>query len=65
MITTKEAAMRDELIFSYNNTRCHAQIVEELEGGERYIGKLDGYELYQIPSNGIFHYDGFVAIKKD
>ena len=28
---------RKEIIFSYNNTRCHAMIVEKLLGDERYI----------------------------
>ncbi len=56
--------MRDEIIFSYNNTRCHAEITEELKGDERYIGKMDGYSIYQIPNNGLFDQFGFVAIKE-
>ena len=35
-------AERSEIIFFYNNTRCHALKVESLIGGERYIGELDG-----------------------
>lgn len=56
--------MRDEIIFSYNNTRCHAAIVESLEGGERYIGKVDDYSIYQIQNNGFFDQFGFVAVKE-
>jgi hypothetical protein len=56
--------MRNEIIFSYNNTRCHAAIIESLEGDERYIGKVDGYSIYQIPNNGFFDQFGFVAVKE-
>ena len=56
--------MKEEIIFSYNNTRCHAKIVEQLLGGERYIGKMDGYEIYQIDTHGFFDHFGFVAIKE-
>ncbi len=56
--------MRNEIIFSYNSQRCHALIVTELLGGERYIGKVDGYSIYQIPNNGLFDQFGFVAIKE-
>lgn len=55
-----------EILFSYNNKRCHAAIVEgmtpdALIGDERYIGKMDGYEIYQMPSVW-FDQFGFIAI---
>lgn len=54
---------RRELIFSYNNTRCHALIVKELLEDERYIGEMDGFEIWQV--RGIFFDQfGFVAVKK-
>lgn len=54
---------RKEIIFSYNNTRCHAMIVEKLLGDERYIGEMDGFEIWQI-KGGLFDQFGFVAIEK-
>lgn len=54
----------NEIIFSYNSMRCHAAKVEKLLGGERYIGELDGFEIYQIPSP-LFDQFGFVAIKAE
>lgn len=54
---------RKEIIFSYNSTRCHAMIVKELLGDERYIGEMDGYEIWQIKST-LFDQFGFVAVKK-
>lgn len=56
--------MKEEIIFFYNNTRCHAKIVKQLLDGERYIGEMDGYEIYQIDTNGFFDQFGFVAIKE-
>lgn len=56
--------MRTEIIFSYNNTRCHAAIVESLLGGETYIGEMDGFEIYEIDRHASFDQFGFVAIKK-
>lgn len=54
----------NEIIFSYNNTRCHAAKVEALKGDERFIGRMDGYEIYQL--RGIwFDQFGFVAIKEE
>lgn len=53
-----------EIIFSYNNTRCHALKVEELIGGERYIGEIDGWEIWQIENHGWFDQFGFVAVRK-
>lgn len=52
-----------EIIFSYNKTRCHALIVRELLGGETYIGRVDGYEIYEIDVHALFDQFGFVAIK--
>jgi hypothetical protein len=40
--------MTNEIIFSYNKTRCHALKVAALLGGERYIGEMDGWKIYQI-----------------
>ena len=54
-----------EIIFSYNSTRCHALKVEKLLGGEKYIGEMDGFEIWQIPNNGWFDQFGFVAVKKE
>lgn len=52
----------NEIIFSCNNQRCHAKIVTGLNGNERFIGKIDGYEIYRLP--GIFFNQfGFVAVK--
>ena len=53
-----------EIIFSYNNERCHAKIVKQLLGGERHIGSMNGYEIYQIDTNGLFNLFGFVAVKE-
>ena len=53
-----------EIIFSYNNTRCHALKVKNLLGGERYIGEMDGFEIWQIPNIGWFDQFGFVAVRK-
>jgi hypothetical protein len=56
--------MRNEIIFSYNNTRCHALKVAKLLGGEKYIGEMNGWEIYQIASHALFDQFGFVAIEK-
>lgn len=53
-----------ELIFSYNNARCHATIVESLVGNERFIGRMNGYEVYRLPGI-MFDQFGFVAIKEE
>lgn len=52
-----------EIIFSYNNVRCHAAVIRKLDGSERFIGRMDGYEIYQIKSI-FFDQFGFVAIKE-
>lgn len=54
---------RREIIFTHNETRCHAMIVKELHGDERFIGEIDGYEVWQIKTT-LFDQFGFVAIKK-
>ena len=59
----KRTEERSEIIFSYNHERCHALKVEGLLGGERYIGKMDGFEIYQIPNHGFFDQFGFVAVE--
>ena len=56
---------RTEILFYHNNTRCHAMIVKELLGGETYIGKMDGYEIYQIDPHALFDQFGFVAVKEE
>ena len=38
-------------------------IVKELHGDERFIGEIDGYEVWQIKTT-LFDQFGFVAIKK-
>ncbi len=53
-----------ELIFSYNHERCHAVIVESLPDNTRYIGEMDGYEIYQIKTVW-FDQFGFMAIRRD
>ncbi len=60
----EDTTMREEIIFSYNNTRCHAEIIEKLSGGEKYIGSLDGYEIYRKADSILFDQFGFVAIKE-
>ena len=57
--------MTNEIIFSYNNTRCHALKVAALLGGETYIGTMDGWEIYQIDKHSLFDQFGFVAIKEN
>jgi hypothetical protein len=57
--------MRPEIIFTYNDTRCHAKKVEVLLGDERYIGEMDGYEIWQINNHGLFDQFGFVAVRKE
>lgn len=57
--------MTNEIIFSYNNTRCHALKVEALLGGEKYIGKMDGWAIYQIDPHALFDQFGFVATKEE
>ena len=59
-----EEKMENEIIFSYNNQRCHATITTALKGNERYIGKMEGYEVYQVVNNGLFDQFGFVAVKE-
>ena len=54
----------NEIIFSYNKTRCHALKVASLLGGETYIGEIDGFEIYEIDKHALFDQFGFVAIKK-
>ena len=54
----------NEIIFSYNKTRCHALKVESLLGGESYIGEVEGWEIYQIVPHALFDQFGFVAIRK-
>ena len=56
--------MTNEIIFLYNKHRCHATKVESLLGGEKYIGEVDGWEIYQIANHILFDQFGFVAIKK-
>ena len=64
----------NEILFSYNNTRCHAVIVSPLliesnadlsnaiKNPNRYIGEIDGYDIYSF--SAMFHQFGFFAIKK-
>lgn len=53
----------EEIIFSYNNTRCHARIVEDGAKDGWYVGMVDGYQIYDISDNGIFDPEAFVATK--
>ena len=55
----------NEIIFSYNNTRCHATKVESLLGGETYIGMIYGWDIYQIDKHALFDQFGFIAIKQN
>ena len=54
----------NEIIFSYNKTRCHALKVKSLLGGEKYIGEMDGFEIYQIDPHALFDQFGVVAVEK-
>ncbi len=54
----------DEVIFSHNETRCHAKIVCEISGDEKLIGELNGYYIYQLPGI-VFDQFGFLAVKKE
>jgi hypothetical protein len=55
----------DEIIFSYMHQRCHALKVKELPEKSRYIGELDGYEIYEVDiENPIFEQFAFIAVKK-
>lgn len=56
---------KQELIFSYNGKRCHAKVVGQLLGGETFIGKMDGYSIYEIDCHALFDQFGFVAVKED
>ena len=54
-----------ELVFLYNNQRCHARVVKRLLGKEKHIGDMDGYSIYQIEPHIIFDQFGFVAVAKN
>ena len=58
-------AVEGEVVFMYNDTRCHAKITDELWIGAkyRYIGQLDGYRIFQSAECAIFDQRGFVAVK--
>ena len=51
-----------EVIFTYEDERCHATIVDSIKGTERYIGDVDGYEIYQV--SAMFDQFGFVAVER-
>lgn len=54
-----------EIIFSYENERCHAKIVKEIsveKNWKTYIGKIDNYEIYRT-CGVFFNQFGFEAIK--
>lgn len=56
----------NEIIFLYNNTRCHAQVVETLsieKTCKTYVGEIDGYEIYRT-CGILFNQFGFEAIKE-
>lgn len=64
----------NEILFSYNNTRCHAtkvtkELVESnadmsnaIKNPNRYIGELNGYDIYSFTV--LFNQFGFFAVKK-
>ena len=55
-----------EIIFSYNNQRCHAKIVETLsveKNWKIYVGEINGYEIYRT-CGVLFDQFGFEAIAK-
>ena len=58
--------MKTEIIFLYNNHRCHAEVVEKLsveKTWKTFVGRVDGYEIYR--TCGVhFNQFGFEAIKK-
>lgn len=42
--------MKTEIIFLYNNHRCHAEVVEKLsveKTWKTFVGRVDGYEIYR------------------
>lgn len=63
-----------EILFSYNNTRCHAKIVsldeiaknDDLKNAynntNRFIGKINDYSVYAL--NILFNQFGFFAVKE-
>lgn len=57
--------MKTEIIFLYNNHRCHAEVVEKLsveKTWKTFVGRVDGYEIYR--TCGVhFNQFGFEAIK--
>ncbi len=56
---------KKELVFLYHDERCHAIIVRKLFGDETFIGRLDGYKIYEIDPHALFDQWGFVAIKEE
>ena len=62
MRKSTKAEERTEVIFFYNHTRCHAKVVDELSENVRRLGRMDGYELYQIDSL-FFDQFGFAVVK--
>ena len=55
---------KNEIVFVYNGTRCHALIVKELCDKAVSIGEIKGFEVYQIRATPIFDQFDFIAIKK-
>ena len=58
----------ESITFYHCKKRCHAMIVKQLIGKEKYIGHLDGYNIYEMDeeTKGIlFDQWGFVAIKEE
>jgi len=59
-----KVSKKTELVFSYNRQRCHAEVVDRLNGGEKFIGSIEGWSIYQIPST-MFSVFGFIAIREE
>lgn len=56
-----------EIIFLYNDNRCHAQIVDQIsveKTWKTFVGEIDGYEIYRT-CGVLFNQFGFEAIKKE
>lgn len=66
ILNKEEMGMKAEIIFLYNNHRCHAEVVEKLsveKTWKTFVGRVDGYEIYR--TCGVhFNQFGFEAIKK-
>lgn len=62
---SKTHKVGDDIVFSYMNQRCHAEVVDKLSDDinpKRKIGIIDDYQIYSTFEHNYTAY-GFVAIK--